>query len=332
MDAEEFIDATIANLKIIGMLQRNDKIRVHKGQISIDRGDAGSLLPTLSQAMRRWMNRDSRDVTLIHLRNTVGNAIRITRALAAPANIGSRLPDGSGEGSRAMFSTKPTGEMRDWTLQRLINEMQAAEMGLQNLRATYNDDSSMMAAVDVLMDRLRINSDDVALGGGAYSAGAYRAGACKAGAYSAGAYSAGACSAGAYSAGAYKAGAYSAGAYSAEKVSSGAAAEQGHENEPLTPIAEEEGNGRPLSDEDPGHINASVVQLANESDQPKPSGSGGDQPKPSGSVVDQPKPSGSGGDQPRQIRDHSTGNTDAGNIDQDISSNQRNPNPGRRTR
>lgn len=161
MDTEDFIDSTIANLKIMGMLQKNDKIRVHKGQISIDRSE-NAMVP-FSQALRRWINRDSRDVTLIHLRNTVGNAIRVARALAASSSAAasSGLSLSPGGSSPMMATMKPSGEMRGWTLQRLIEEMHAAEMGLQNLRATYNEDSSFMAAIDVLMDRLRMNSEDV---------------------------------------------------------------------------------------------------------------------------------------------------------------------------
>jgi hypothetical protein len=152
MDADDFIDSTIANLKIVGMLQKNEKIRVYKGQISIDKGDGAT------QAIRRWLNRDSRDVTLIHLRNTVNNAVRIARALAY---ADTEKHQRRGAPVRPLWASKPTDDERDWTLKRLITEMQAAEIGLQNLRATYNADSSVIAAVDVLTDRLRMNSDEL---------------------------------------------------------------------------------------------------------------------------------------------------------------------------
>ena len=139
MQGDDFVDATMANLKIISMLQKNDKIRVHKGNISIDRGDGAV------QAIRRWLNRDSRDVTLIHLRNTITNAIRIARSL-------SDTPQHSS-------SQRHVRGMKDWTLQRLVGEMAAAEMGLQNLRATYMMDSGIVAAVDVLTERLRANCE-----------------------------------------------------------------------------------------------------------------------------------------------------------------------------
>lgn len=133
MQGDDFVDATIANLKIIGMLQKNDKIRVHKGNISIDRGDGAV------QALRRWLNRDSRDVTLIHLRNTITNAVRIANTVSC--------------------NNLHTGSLNEWTLQRLVGEMAAAEIGLQNLRATYTGDSGVVAAVDVMTERLRANCE-----------------------------------------------------------------------------------------------------------------------------------------------------------------------------
>ncbi len=138
MQGDDFVDATMANLKIISMLQKNDKIRVHKGNISIDRGDGAV------QAVRRWLNRDSRDVTLIHVRNTISNAIRIACTLS----------------SSIITTTRGSG-LKDWTLQRFVGEMAAAELGLQNLRATYMMDSGVVASIDVMTERLRANCDEL---------------------------------------------------------------------------------------------------------------------------------------------------------------------------
>lgn len=157
---EEFVDQTVANLKVIGMLQRNDKLRVHKGQLCIDHHD-GAL-----QSVRRWLYRDSRDVTLIQLRNTVSNAIRIARAMTELVGA----PEGAA-GPLALISARAAGadaitaDMREWTLGRLVDEMASAQLGLQNLRATYAGDSSFVASLDVLAERLHANS--VKLGGAA---------------------------------------------------------------------------------------------------------------------------------------------------------------------
>lgn len=134
---DDFIDGTLANLKIIGMLQKNDKIKVYKGQICVDRGEE-SLQP-----LWRWLNRDSRDVSIVHLRNTVNNAMKIAHSIQT---------DGA---------TRHVVNMQEWTLRRLVDEMQAAEIGLQNLRATYMCDGNTVAALDVLTERLKANCDEI---------------------------------------------------------------------------------------------------------------------------------------------------------------------------
>ena len=136
--SDELLDATLANLKILGMLRRNDKVSVRKGQMSIDRSASGSGI--LQQSFWRWLHRDSRDVTLLHIKNTVANTVRLVRSLCAGAI---QL------------------ELREWILARLVAEIEAAANGLQNLGATYLPDSSTVALLDVLAERLRANGNEL---------------------------------------------------------------------------------------------------------------------------------------------------------------------------
>ena len=131
--AEEFIDSTIAALKIIGMVPRSGKLCVRKGQLSLDDADN-------AQGVRRWLRGDSRDITLMHSRNTINSAVKISKALIA-----------------SYHST----ELAAWTLERLVNEMEQCEAGLQNLKTTYACDSMMVANLDVLSDRLRAHKSEV---------------------------------------------------------------------------------------------------------------------------------------------------------------------------
>ena len=78
MATEEFIDTTIATMKIIGMVPKNGKLCVRKGQLCLDNAVQG-------QALRRWLNGDCRDSTLMHAKNTITNAIKIDRAIMAAA-------------------------------------------------------------------------------------------------------------------------------------------------------------------------------------------------------------------------------------------------------
>ncbi len=135
--ADMYVDQTTANLKIIGMLPRSSKLCVRHGQLSIDRDDH-------LQPVRRWLSRDSRDVTLMHIRNTLSNALRILNTLLGD--------DGGGGGSTQRH-------LRLWSLHQVLTEMRGCESGLQNLRTTYVDDSMTVAAIDVLVDRLRANCD-----------------------------------------------------------------------------------------------------------------------------------------------------------------------------
>jgi hypothetical protein len=136
---DEFIDNTIANLKIIGMLQRNQKLCVRKGQLTIERNDK-------LQFIRRWLHSDSRDLILLHIRNTINNAVRIARSLLDTPNN----------------PLKNMYQYKDWTLTRIMQEMESTRHGLVNLKTTYTDDSIMMASLDVLIDRLMVNYDEIA--------------------------------------------------------------------------------------------------------------------------------------------------------------------------
>jgi hypothetical protein len=130
---EEFIDTTIAALKIIGMVPKSGKLCVRKGQLSLDCADR-------AQAVRRWVQGDSRDVTLMHARNTINSAVKI---------------------SKALFREGVASELSHWTLSRLVAEMEQCDVGLQNLKTTYATDSAMVANLDVLSDRLRAHKVEV---------------------------------------------------------------------------------------------------------------------------------------------------------------------------
>lgn len=131
MNADELIDNTIANLKIISMVSKNGKLSVRKGQLMLDTDDN-------YQTIRRWINRDSRELTLLHVKNTINNAIRISKGIA-----------------NNEFEIDPA--LRLWTIQKLVTEMKNCSNGLVNLKTTYIDDSVMVANIDVIKDRLEAN-------------------------------------------------------------------------------------------------------------------------------------------------------------------------------
>ena len=156
--AEDFVDATIANLRVIGMLQKNGKLCVRRGQLAIEREDP-------LQGVRRWVAKDSREVTLMHIRNTLTSALKIANTLLAypagaspPAAAADALAAGVAQGHSPAAAP---GDLSLWTLRRIVEEMHACEAGLHNLRTSYTDDSLTVAAIDVLGDRLRAHCEDL---------------------------------------------------------------------------------------------------------------------------------------------------------------------------
>lgn len=129
MNTEDLIDTTITNLKIIGSCPKNGRLCIRKGQLTLETDDHFQLI-------RRWLNRDSREITIIHIRNTINNAMKLTKGL---------------------MTNQIQTDLRQWTLETLMQEMTNCQPGLINLKTTYNDDHAFKATVDVLTERLQAN-------------------------------------------------------------------------------------------------------------------------------------------------------------------------------
>jgi hypothetical protein len=134
MNTDDFVDNVIANMKVIAMVQSNAKLCIRKGQLAVDVDDR-------FQSMRRWIYKDSRDNIIMHIRNIINNAIKI---------------------SKGLLKDEISSDLKDWTLLRMNEEMRACEIGLINLKTTYIGDSATVAALDVLIDRLKANYEELA--------------------------------------------------------------------------------------------------------------------------------------------------------------------------
>lgn len=130
---DEVVDRTMANLKLIGMVTQGQKLCVRRGQLNIEHVDR-------LQPIRRWLYKDSRDQSLIHIRNTVNDAIKISRGLIA---------------------NNMHIDLGEWIITALNDEIKKCEVGLQNLKTTYTDDSLFVANLDVLIDRCRAHSEEI---------------------------------------------------------------------------------------------------------------------------------------------------------------------------
>ena len=127
MNVEDQIDSTIASLKIISMVPKNGRISVRRGQLTLETNDH-------FQQVRRWLNRDSRDLMIMHVKNTINSAIRL---------------------SMGLMENSIETELRAWSMQCLLVEMQNCQTGITNLKTTYNTDSAMVCNLDVINDRLQ---------------------------------------------------------------------------------------------------------------------------------------------------------------------------------
>lgn len=130
---DDVIDKTMANLKLIGMINKGEKVCVKRGQLNKEQFDR-------LQSLRRWYNKDSRDVTLVHIRNSVNEGIKIAKSL---------------------LSNSVQWDLKTWTINAINNELRNCEKGLQNLKSTYMDDSGFVANIDVLIDRCKAQSDEI---------------------------------------------------------------------------------------------------------------------------------------------------------------------------
>ena len=146
----EFTDNVIANLKIIAMLQKAQRLCVRKGQLTLERDDR-------FQFLRRYVRNDSRDTIVLHIRDTVSNAIKIARStmeVMAVMTVNTNMPQTVVQSAGPCFS--------EWTLIKIMNELENARQGLINLKTTYSTDAIMIANLDVIVDRIAINCEDIA--------------------------------------------------------------------------------------------------------------------------------------------------------------------------
>jgi hypothetical protein len=133
MNPDEMIDNTLTSLKIMAMLPKNGRLCVRKGQLAIESDDNW-------QTIRRWINHDSRDQIMLHMRNCIGNAIKL---------------------SKGLIHNQIETDLKSWTIGRLLVEMKNSQTGLVNLKTTYCSDPAMVAAIDVLIERLNANCDEL---------------------------------------------------------------------------------------------------------------------------------------------------------------------------
>jgi hypothetical protein len=116
---EEYIDNLITDLKIIGILQPNEKLNIRNCHLHIDRSSN-------FQFIKRWFYRDSRYVINVYIKDLI-----IKKILSVYDKI-------------KEYSKSESV----WILERILTELENANVGLNNLKLTYSNDPYMIATIE----------------------------------------------------------------------------------------------------------------------------------------------------------------------------------------
>ena len=133
MSDQHYIDQILANLKVISMIKTCTRLRIIKGQISLD-------FPSPVQPVRRWFYGDSRNAMIIHVRGVIHNALNVVK-------LETMLPSDD--------------EDRIWIYRKILEALKNSRQGIQNLMKTYEADAVIVCYLEVLNDKINncINKD-----------------------------------------------------------------------------------------------------------------------------------------------------------------------------
>ncbi len=127
------LDRLFTNMKVISRIRQHERCNTNDG--ASVRIDSNGLL----QGVRRWWHGEDREKNLVHIEHIMSQAFeQLSMALVDPKT-----------------ESKKTGRVAFLT--RIRKEMNATCEGLNNLRATYETDSVIIARIDVLVERIQAN-------------------------------------------------------------------------------------------------------------------------------------------------------------------------------
>jgi hypothetical protein len=119
-ESDDIVDHLLTSLKVISMIKEGQKVCVRNGHLSLEVQSTGLLT-----SIRRWIHRDSRQMTLQYIKSVIQNSITVTKTYRTPASI-----------------------------EKLSAGMNEALTGINSLIVTYADDATVSATLQVLSDRI----------------------------------------------------------------------------------------------------------------------------------------------------------------------------------
>ena len=133
------IEDTILNMKIIGSIQKSDKLgKTESDILEIENRD-------VLQGIRRWYCGRNRGETLSNIKRVINYAFDITDKTLSNEIEGTN-----------QINEKYFNEENSNLLQRFLVEMNSACKGLDNLKDTYSGDVKITSEIDLLKDQLNI--------------------------------------------------------------------------------------------------------------------------------------------------------------------------------
>jgi hypothetical protein len=132
---DETIDRVLHDLRVISAIRENDKIYTEGGFLNLDHGGIRS-------AVYRWINGENRSKGVAALNNIISDAF----AIAENGFRRIELRDNQGNHLKKLKSYHLITKVRASVADSLL--------GLKHLRATYLNDTSLIARIDVLKERV----------------------------------------------------------------------------------------------------------------------------------------------------------------------------------
>jgi len=113
----------LTQLKIIGMIRQHERVSTRGDTVRVDK--------EYFQSVRRYVSGESREINLMHLAEIFNQAFELLN-----------------------LRKQQESSKSDDVLDRLEQELVQAKKGLENLKATYKDDTVIQAKLDVIIDQL----------------------------------------------------------------------------------------------------------------------------------------------------------------------------------
>lgn len=136
--SEETIDRVLHDLKVIAAIRDNDKIYTQNGMLNLDHGGYMS-------SVNRYIKGEGRNKGILAINNVLSDAFAIT-----DTNFRKIESHFSVENRETMVQNMKSYHM----ICKIRRNVSDCLIGFKNLRATYSEDTSVTARIDVMKDRV----------------------------------------------------------------------------------------------------------------------------------------------------------------------------------